>query len=314
MTELQSNQDPALFQSSVQEQIASSASEEPHAGDRPATEALVAGRSVAGAEVRARLMAQFEQWLDRMLAGEEPPEGLPPELLAEVETAAGRPAPTENDADLYTLFSALTSLTGEIRLQGRAFKQLADAVAPLAVLPRGIEQLHLLQQDSADRIDQLSRQLGPPERESAEASLPSSKEMLGVLMDLYDRIYRGMRVLESASRTLESMRPRGWLRWPGRSRIRDAGHWVATVLEGYGLTVTRLEDLFSQWGVERIGESGDRFDPARMTAIQVAPAEGVEDGTVLDVYRSGYSVRGSVLATAQVKVALRNRMKEDKND
>ena len=267
--------------------------------------AIEAPQSDAGA-VRRQLMEQFEHWVDRMLAGEPPPEGLPHEILAEVESAAGRPAPPEDEADLYSLFSALTTLSGEIRLQGRAFKQLTDAIAPLSALPLGIEQLRDLQQESADRIDQLVEQLQPSDEESAESSLPASREMLGVLMDLYDRMNRGRRMLESAAKNLQASARRGWRRWLRRSTTSDAAHALAGLLESYVLTMTRLEDALAEWGVERIGLPGESFDPERMTAIDVAPANGMAEGSVLDVYRTGYAVRGTVLATARVKVARGN--------
>jgi molecular chaperone GrpE len=248
-----------------------------------------------------------------MLAGEPPPEGLPEEMLAEMESATGREAPRGAEADLYTVFSALTTLSGEIRLQGRAFKQLTDAIAPLSALPRGIEQLYALQQDSADRMDQLLDQMQPSEQEVAESSLPPSKQMLAVLMDLYDRMQRGRRTLQSATETLAAGAPRGLRRWLIGSGLSDAGHSLASVADGYALTLTRIEDLLREWDIERIGLSGQQFDPARMSAVEIAPANGVSDGTVLEVYRTGYAVRGSVLAAAQVKVAMGNGTREAEN-
>jgi molecular chaperone GrpE (heat shock protein) len=40
-----------------------------------------------------------------------------------------------------------------------------------------------------------------------------------------------------------------------------------------------------------------------MTVVEVQKSDDVPDGTVLEVYRSGYALHGQVLATAQVKVA-----------
>src|SRR5438034_9891853 len=91
-------------------------------------------------EVRQRLIQQFEQWLDRMLAGEPPPARLPQDLLAELN--GDSPDAAQRKCDLYTLFSGLTTLTGEIRLQGRAFKQLIDTLVPLSeLLPERMERM-----------------------------------------------------------------------------------------------------------------------------------------------------------------------------
>src|SRR4051812_47277269 len=67
-------------------------------------------------DLRGRLRAAFEEWMDAALAEEPAPDGIPPEILAAAEADIGS---TEADAgaDLYTLFAALTGLTGEIRLQ-----------------------------------------------------------------------------------------------------------------------------------------------------------------------------------------------------
>lgn len=314
MTELQP-EEPAILSQPLREMDASASmpidSSRPFAeGSSPGAPGDAGPSESPEGDVRARLLAQFEQWLDRMLAGEPPPEGIAEEVLAEIESAAGHSAPYGADADLYALFSALTALSGEIRLQGRAFKQLTDALAPLSALPGGIEQLYSLQQDSAERIDQLLAQTRPSEEESAESALPPSRQMLAVLMDLYDRMNRGKRVLQSATDALAARAPRGVARWLAGSTLSDASRSLASVLEGYGLTLTRLQDTLDGWGVDRIGRAGERFDPERMTAIEIGPADGVEDGAVLDVYRTGYAVRGSVLAAAQVKVARGNQAKE----
>ncbi len=93
-------------------------------------------------ELRARLVRQFEGWLDRMLEGEEPPEGLPPEIVSAVRDARNEPPSADAmEGDLYQVFSSLTALTGEIRLQGRAFKQLSDALTPLQDVPSRLDQL-----------------------------------------------------------------------------------------------------------------------------------------------------------------------------
>lgn len=313
VTELQPNESaiypipPSEAEASavVQVDCVPPASESPSAPPPAEAESL----PIPDPDVRARLLGQFEQWLDRMLAGEPAPEGIPRELLGEIESIGSGYEPRGEEPDLYTLFSALTTLSGEIRLQGRAFKQLTEAIVPLSALPSGIEQLYSLQQDSADRLDQLADQMQRPAQELAESFLPPPKQMLAVLMDLYDRMKRGEQTLKSASQSIQAQAPRGWRRWLGGAKNRDAAQSLASVLEGQALTITRLKDAFNEWGVERIGRVGESFDPARMTAIEIGRADGVAQGTVLDVYRTGYAVRGFVLATAQVKVA-RNEVQE----
>jgi len=72
---------------------------------------------------RAGILRRFEVYLDSALASEEPPAGIPAEILS--GEPAGNPPPT----DWYTMWAAVTALTQEVRLQGRSFKQLSDSIA-----------------------------------------------------------------------------------------------------------------------------------------------------------------------------------------
>jgi hypothetical protein len=72
---------------------------------------------------RSDILSRFEEWLDSALAREEPPPGIPEEILSGVEN------PAEGaETDLYTMWAAVTALTQEVKLQGRAFKQLSETL------------------------------------------------------------------------------------------------------------------------------------------------------------------------------------------
>jgi len=249
----------------------------------------------ARAESRARLMAAVGEWIDRMLDGEPPPEGLPRQLLAEAQAALDQPPP-EEPGDLYTLASALTGLSGEVGLQGRAFKHVSETLAPLGELPRHIAGLEAAQSTIAEELQRLRQQIDP-------AQAASARHTLDVLFDLYERLRRGLATSQSVKAA--AGRRRGWLASLLR-RERNNGHDPVDALrEGYALTLARLEAAFHQWGITRIGEVGQIFDPQRMTAIEVQETDQAPEGTVLEVYRGGYMIQGQVLATAQVKVARR---------
>ena len=252
-------------------------------------------------ELRRQLVEQFEQWVDRMLDGEPPPQGLPDELLASVQELAGGQANLpEQGCDLYTLFAALTTLSGEIRLQGRAFKQVTESLTPLADLPGQIEQIQSAQNESADLLARMQADDDEP------GVMPSSKDVLSVLFDLCDRLHRGLRTLDTGIESLRSRSGGGWLARLGgaESRIQQAVTATEGMRDAQRLLLSRLEAALHQWGIERIGEAGDLFDPRVMTAVEVQSSDQ-PDGTVLEIYRSGYALHGEVLATAQVKVAKR---------
>lgn len=241
-------------------------------------------------EVRQRLVRQFEQWVDRMLAGEPPPAGLPQELVDEVE-AAGVIAPPASAAtcDQYTLFAGLTTLTGEIRLQGRAFKQLTDALAPLSDVPQQLQRLEKLGVSDAVEANEL------PVR---------SQEICEVMLDLYDRLERGLQTCDRGIASLRG-RARGRLRrWTGLARpAQQAAASAEAIRDASALTLARLESALHDWGIERIGRIGERFDPLRMSVVHVRADPDVEPATVLEVNRSGYALNGQLKLTAQVTVA-----------
>ena len=259
--------------------------------------------STGGDELRARLVRQFEGWLDRMLAEEPPPQGLPEGLLAELQAASDEGAgASAADSDLYAMCSALTTLSGEVRLQGRAFKQLTDVLAPLGEAPARLAQLETAQRAATGQMAQLVEKAS--ESAAREKALPPSKELLSLLLDLYDRLERGLRTFDSSIDSLHAQSKPGWVQrlFGGRQQAEQAAAADA-MREGYRLTLSRLEAALHQWDIQRIGMPGEAFDPELMTAFEVQETPDAEDGTVLEVYRSGYMLHGQLLAAAQVKVA-----------
>ncbi len=59
---------------------------------------------------------------------------------------------------------------------------------------------------------------------------------------------------------------------------------------------------------------GRPFDPATMKAVDIDTQSDAEDGTVLEVYRSGYWWNDTVYRPAEVKVARRAGKERTLND
>jgi molecular chaperone GrpE len=254
-------------------------------------------------DLRARLVGQFEQWLDAMLADESAPP-VAEEWIAEALAETSDADPESAGTDLYSLFAALTGLTGEIRLQGRAFKQLTDSIAPLGDLPASLDSLEAAQHAAGDQLEQLAEQLKPA---SSGTALPPSKEVLGVLFDLLERLERGLATFEAGIAAIKANPPRGlFARMSGATRrYNQMLATIEAVHEGQRLTFSRLEAANQQWGIQRVGRKGDMFDPATMTAFEVDTGSSLPDGTIVEVLRSGYMFHGQLLAGSQVKVAKR---------
>jgi len=232
---------------------------------------------------REEILLRFEKWLDRALAAEEPPRGIDAEILAAMAgNAEGgvRAAPT----DAYSLWAAMTALTQEVKLQGRSFKELNDTLG--------------------------SQESRMAERERAllsETERRSRKEVLGVLIDLRDRLGRGLESVRASEPEIAQTARRDWrariFRRPVGPGDDAAGATLAALKKGYELGLERLDQTLDEFNAREIPCEGQAFDPRRMNAVDRQESGAVPEGTVIEVYRSGYEWNGEVFRPAQVKVS-----------
>lgn len=214
---------------------------------------------------REELFRRLAEWLETALSREEPPAGVPAEILN------GEPASSEDaGTDWHGVWAALTALTQEIKLQSRAFRQLHD---------------HLVR----------------------DAEQRARREALDPLLDLRERLLRGL----DSARAVEPPERTFWDRLFVR-RWRRVAHFIEVlqaIEQGYRLTLAFLDDLLERYNVRPIRCEGQPFDPRRMSVIDVEEVPGVEEGTVLSVYRTGYEWNGEVYRPAHVRVAQRPQVR-----
>lgn len=86
-------------------------------------------------------------------------------------------------------------------------------------------------------------------------------------------------------------------------RALEAGGNEASVREGVDLTRRELLAILESQGVTVEDPLGEPFDPERHQALTHEPVPGFGEGTVVEVYRKGYSYRDRLLRPALVKVA-----------
>jgi len=229
---------------------------------------------------REEILRRFEVWLDSVSGAEDPPQGLPAELLSSL-TAEPKPV-IDGRCDLYSMWAAVTALTQEVRLQGRSFKQLSESLAPIAML--------------APQLPEMQR----------EAQEGARREMLDVLLDLRDRLAGGLDRVRASQEMEDSLRSSWTVRLLTRHRaFLQAFENLAALEEGYQMCMERLEDALAQFDVRKIACDGQPFDPKSMHAVDVEETDQEAEGTVLKVYRAGYEWMGEVHRPAQVKVARR---------
>jgi molecular chaperone GrpE len=215
-------------------------------------------------ERRRQILEAVAAWLNDLAEAEPPPPGLAPEVMESTE-----PVP-----DLFSVLSQLTALTRETQLQGRATNRLhAELSTALAQLTENMASPEVI----AKRLADVRR----------EARL----EVVAELLDVRDRFTRG---LAEAQRRLEGLR--GIRARFGQRPVLEA------LVEGNLLARERFDDLLRRLDVREVPCIGRPFDPAVMQAVEVVQAADAAPGTVVDVFRPGYTSNGRVLRVAEVKV------------
>jgi molecular chaperone GrpE len=220
--------------------------------------------SILDPERRRQMVEAVTAWLNDLAEAEPPPPGVAPEVLGSSE-----PTP-----DLFSMLSQLTALTRETQLQGRATSRLH------AELSTALTQLT----ETMTSPEAIARKLGEARREAR-------LELVTELLDVRDRFTRG---LAEAQRRLESLQ--GIRAYFGQRPVLEA------LVQGNMLARERFDDLLRRLDVQEISCVGRPFDPTVMQAVEVVQASDVTPGTVLDVFRPGYTSNGRVLRVAEVKV------------
>jgi molecular chaperone GrpE len=261
---------------------------------------------------RKHVLDRLEAWVNEVLDEEDPPSGIAAEILSEIQAGEPKGSPT----DLYSLWSAMISLTQEVKLQGRAFKRLEETIEPWIESAETITATHTEALSEARRFAELAS----TERRSQDDAIARTAEkrargeMIAVLVDLRDRLKRGA---ESAGTHIVEAEKAARTSWLGRLRGRRgraaAGlDSVRAIFKGYLLSLERLEEALGEIGLHEIDCKGELFDPRLMRAVDIEETTMAVDGQVLEVYRSGFLWDGEIYRPAEVKVARAKRTPSDK--
>lgn len=250
---------------------------------------------------------QFNTWLEEVLRDEEPPGGMAPELLTSSN-------PDEDTGiDMFSLWSATTALTTEVKLQGRSFNQLHNTLASVATVEKSVESaltLHSEAMSHASSKKDLANQIS--EQWKADIVRQSErrqfKQTLDTLLDVRDRLKRGLETAQTNLEWVKSKIKRSFFLRIFSKTTRALLDTSIAYEKGYMMSLERLDETLKELGVSEIECEGVLFDPHKMRTVEIEITSDVASGTVLAVYRPGYEWEGRVLRHAEVKVS-----KEDKN-
>ena len=263
--------------------------------------------------LRVLILQRFAGWLDDVLAEEKPLEGVAAELLDELR--AGKDSDTDGPGDgtydLHSTWSAMTALTQEIKLQGRSFKQLSEKMTPFAGLDESVDKLLATDREALSDARRIAEE-GRTDRTQREAEMKlaerdrARRELIGVIIDIREGLIIGLRSAAESQRKLKEYHNWSWLKKFFIDKSADQNHKleiVNSLKKGYRMGLDRIDEALQQLGVNEIVCQGKPFDPRIMNAVDIAETGDVPDGTVLEVYRTGYMIDAEVLLPAQVKVA-----------
>lgn len=236
---------------------------------------------------RDEILRRFEALLDSALTEEEPPGGMDAGILSSL-LAAGEQANLQV-SDSYTLWTAMTALTQEIKLQGRAFQELNHTLsAQTEKMAEELRSLYAERERAAQR----------------DAERRSRREALRSFIDLRDRLGRGFALVKAREKEIAKVPPGGWWTSLFRKRAAEPSAGVLDALiRGYELGLERLDQTLDEFSAREIHCQGEEFNSRTMNAIESEESSAVPAGTVLEVYLSGYEWNDEVFRPAQVKVS-----------
>jgi molecular chaperone GrpE len=74
-------------------------------------------------------------------------------------------------------------------------------------------------------------------------------------------------------------------------------------LTGVEMTGRELQTVLARHGIKRVGERGEKFDPAIHQAVSQMPSDEIAKDDVAEVFQAGYVLNGRLLRAAMVVVS-----------
>jgi molecular chaperone GrpE len=184
--------------------------------------------------------------------------------------------------DLYSLFTELSALKAEVRLESR---QLKDAVDQFRELFNSLEE----------HKQQLQSELERCHQNSQRTHALAERDLLVGIIELRDRIDAGLHSTQQYQPSLLARASR-------RNMLL-----LESLHEGQKITLRRLDELLSRYQVLPIETLGVSVDPHTMRVHSVTKHPEYEDGQVTEEITKGFRRGEDILRTAEVIV---NKVKE----
>jgi molecular chaperone GrpE len=263
--------------------------DEQDASGAPEPDKLTVAQQAAGAEAEAATDAAAE---DEQAASDEAAGGTE---AAEVEADAGSP---DGEAAEAAVEADGAEEAEEAVVTERADEPAAEAAAPDSAATADPE----VEPEAADGGDVVA------DLDAARAEAESYLDDLRRLQAEFDN-YRKRMMREQTARVASASQALVARLLPVLDNFElavsaaEQSRDFDRMLKGVEMVFGELREVLQSEGLVRIEAEGKPFDPERHEAVVAVEQEGAEPGTVVDVVRAGYELRGRVLRPAMVKVA-----------
>ena len=261
------------------------------------------------------------------------------QLGQEQQDVSSPPTPLSEPIDLHTLLSQFTALRHDVNLQTKASRAVGELIAELlktrderqtesATVESAVRPLLKVLVDIADNLATALFQVEKVQQHLCELldNLEAEQAAVAVAMSFDEEPSLQPTVSQQRSAQL-----RGWFTrlWRGNDPtpaeqllpnqssanstpalsktiteiLETVRPLVASLVDGYSLSLRRVERAFPAAGLEPLDCVGKPFDPETMEAIEVVEANDLASGIVTEEVRRGYRWRGQLFRYALVKVS-----------
>lgn len=168
-----------------------------------------------------------------------------------------------------------------------------------------------------------------PEEKNLETEVNQNTTTTPPLPDYYDQLLRLRAEFENYRKRVEREKPELYrlgradvianfiplydLLQKAHGEIQNS-HAQSEIAKGMDGIFKEFEKIFKEEGVTVMEALNQPFNPALHEALGAVEAPGVKDGTVVEVFQTGYLIAGRVLRTAKVRIAKNNDTPQKKEE
>ena len=168
-----------------------------------------------------------------------------------------------------------------------------------------------------DKYESVAEQAIPPEQQDQQDLQSLKKER----DSLYDRLLRKQAEFENYKKRMEREKSE-YVQFASAELMKELlgaldsfdlairtaaadGKGGENTLRGFELIYKQLQDTLTRFGLKAIEAKGKKFDPNFHQAVSTQATSDVEENTVIDEMRKGYTLNGRLLRPAMVSVSVK---------